>query len=439
MVTFKDRLQHGWNAFVNADKGYRNYGVEYGYRQDRIRSYRGNKQTIVTSIYNRIAIDCSQVEINHSRVDENDKFLDVIDSGLNNCINIEANIDQSGRAFIQDAVQSMLDEGVVAIVPTDTNISPIQNGGGVNILSLRTGKIKSWYPQHIRVELYDERTGRHREIVLPKRTVAIIENPFYSIMNEPNSTLQRLLHKMALLDLIDEQNSSGKLDLIIQLPYSLKSLQKKLEAKRRRKEIEDQLVNSKYGIAYTDGTERITQLNRPVDNTLVAQVEKLQQELYNQLGLTESIFNGTADEATMINYQNRTIAPILSAITDEFKRKFLTKTARTQGQSITFHMDPFKLSTTTVIADVADKFTTAEILSPNEVRSIIGYKPSPDAKADELRNRHLNEQPMEDPMAMESTEEGIPPEEQFQEEELTNEDYMGLGQALIDRMMNNTT
>ena len=438
MASFKDRLQHGWNAFVNADRSYRNYGPEYGYRQDRVQSYRGNKQTIVTSIYNRIAIDCAQVEINHSKVDENDKFLDVINSGLNNCINIEANIDQTGRAFIQDTVQSMLDEGVVAVVPIETSISPIQNGG-YKIDSMRTGKIKGWYPQHVRIELYDERTGRHREIVLPKKMVAIIENPFYSIMNEPNSTLQRLLHKMALLDMLDEQNSSGKLDLIIQLPYTLKSLQKKIEAKRRRKEIEDQLTNSKYGIAYTDGTERITQLNRPVDNTLVAQVEKLQQELYNQLGLTESIFNGTADEATMINYQNRTIAPILSAITDEFKRKFLTKTARTQGQSITFHMDPFKLSTTTVIADVADKFTTAEILSPNEVRSIIGYKPSSDEKADELRNRHLNEQPTDDLMGMESPEEGLPPEEQFQEEEFTNEDYVEMGQALIDQMMNNTT
>lgn len=439
MVSFKDRLQHGWNAFVNADKNYyRNYGPEYSARSDRMQFTRGNKQSIVASIYNQIAVDCAQIRINHSRVDENGKFLEVIDSGLNSCITLEANIDQTGRAFIQDVVQSMLDEGVVAIVPIETTINPIQNGG-YDIQNMRTGRIKGWYPQHVRVDVYDERTGRHREIILPKRNVAIVENPLYSIMNEPNSTLQRLIRKMNLLDMVDEQNSSGKLDLIIQLPYTIKSLQKRIEAKRRRKEIEDQLVNSKYGIAYADGTERITQLNRPVDNNLVAQVDKLQTTLYSQLGLTESIFNGTADEATMINYHNRTIEPILSAITDEMKRKFLTKTARTRGQSITFNIDPFRLTPTTVIADIADKLITAEVLTPNEVRSMVGYKPVDDEKADELRNRHLNEQPpMEDPMAMESPEEELPPEEQFQEE-LTDEDYEQMGREVLDAMFNNTT
>lgn len=438
MVSFKDRLQHGWNAFVNADKDYRNYGSSYSIRQDRMRFSRGNKQSIVTSIYNQIAVDCAQIRINHSRVDENGKFLEVINSGLNSCITLEANIDQTGRAFIQDVVQSMLDEGVVAIVPVITDISPIQNGG-YDIQNVRTGRIKAWYPQHVRVEVYDERTGRHREIVLPKRNVAIIENPLYSIMNEPNSTLQRLIHKMNLLDMLDEQNSSGKLDLIIQLPYTIKSLQKKIEAKRRRKEIEDQLVNSKYGIAYADGTEKITQLNRPIDNTLVSQVEKLQATLYNQLGLTESIFNGTADEATMLNYHNRTIEPILSAIVDEMKRKFLTKTARTRGQSITFNIDPFRLTPTTVIADIADKFITSEVLTPNEVRAMVGYKPVDDEKADELRNRHLNEQLPEDSMMEEPFDEDLISEEQFQNENPKTNDYTSIGSSMLDQMLNNTT
>lgn len=419
MATFVERLQHGWNAFVNADSrySYRDYGYESGMRADRVQFTRGNKQSIVSSVYNQISNDCAQIPIIHAQVDENGRFVESINSGLNECLSIEANIDQDGRTFIRDVVQSMLDEGSVAIVPVVTDKSPIQNGG-YDIRSVRTGKIKSWYPQHVRVDVYDERIGQHREIVLPKSMVAIIENPFYAIMNEPNSTLQRLIQKMNLLDRIDNQTGSGKLDLIIQLPYVIKSLTQRNEAKRRKKEIEEQLANSKYGIAYTDGTEKITQLNRSVENNLLEQIKDLRQTLYAQLGLTEAVFNGTADEATMLNYYNRTIEPILACIANEMKRKFLTKTARTRGQSIVYIRDPFKLVPVDKLSEIADKFLRNTILTPNEFRMIIGYRPVDNEKADELRNPNLNEPTTEDgsPVDYPSTSDSMPPEGQTQEQ-----------------------
>lgn len=407
MPTFAERLQHGWNAFINNKDPTlipqtNVYWGGYSYRPDRIRLTRGNERSIVNSIYNRIAADVSAVNILHVRTDENERYLEPIKSGLNNVLTTEANIDQTGRALIQDIVMSMFDEGVVACVPVDTTIDPY-NSNAYDILTMRTGKITQWSPGFVRVELYNEKTGRKEEISLPKKMVAIMENPFYSIMNEPNSTLQRLIRKLNLLDAIDEQSGAGKLDLIIQLPYVIKSEPRRQQAEKRRKDIEMQLAGSKYGIAYTDGTEKITQLNRPVDNNLMKQVEYLTETLMSQLGITTEILNGTADEATMRNYYSRIIEPILSVITGEMKRKFLTKTARTQGQSIMFFQDPFKLVPVSNLADIADKLTRNEILSPNEVRGIIGYKPSDDPKANELRNRNIN-QKAEDRTA---SEEGI--------------------------------
>ena len=390
---FFTRLKHAWNAFINNKDSTINYGVlgsSYYYRPDRQRFTGGNERTIVTSVYNRIALDVSAVEIKHVRIDENNRYKETINSGINSCFNTEANIDQTGRAFIQDIVMSMLDEGCVAIVPIDTTTSPV-NSNTYDILSMRTGKILQWYPNHVQVRVYNEKTGNKEDIILPKSSVGIIENPLYAVINEPNSTMQRLIRKLSLLDAVDEQSGSGKLDLIIQLPYTIKTEARRKQAEMRRKEIEMQLTGSKYGIAYTDGTEHITQLNRPIENNLMKQIEYLTSMLYSQLGITQSILDGTADEKTMLNYYSRTIEPIISAIVDEMKRKFLTKTARSQGQSFLFFRDPFKLVPINDIANVADTFTRNEILSSNEIRQLIGIKPSSDPKADMLRNSNLNQ------------------------------------------------
>jgi Phage portal protein. len=379
-------------CFFNKDPTdyFKNVGTGYTYRPDRPRLTRGNERSIVTSVYNRLALDASSVNIQHVRLDENNRFLSVIDSGLNGCLTVEANLDQTGRAFIQDIVMSMLDEGCVAIVPVDTTDNP-EITGSYDIYSMRTGQILEWYPKHIRVRVYNERTGRKQDIPLAKNAVAIIENPLYAVINEPNSTMQRLVRKLNLLDVVDEQSGSGKLDLIIQLPYVIKTEARRQQAEKRRKDIEDQLAGSKYGIAYTDGTEHITQLNRAVENNLMKQIEYLTSMLYSQLGITQSILDGTADDKTMLNYYNRTIEPLLSAIVDEMKRKFLTKTARSQLQSISFFRDPFKLVPVNDISEIADKFTRNEIMTSNEIRQIIGMKPSDDPKADELRNKNLSE------------------------------------------------
>ena len=389
--SIRSRLKHAWNAFFNKDPTirYNDLGMGYSYRPDRPRLTRGNEQSIVTSVYNRIALDTAAIDLMHIRLDENERFLETITSGLNNCLALEANIDQTARAFMQDIVMSMLDEGSVAIIPVDTTYDP-EITGSYDILTMRTGKILEWYPQYIKVRVYNEKTGQKEDITVPKSIAAIVENPLYAVINEPNSTMQRLIRKLNLLDLIDEQSSSGKLDLIIQLPYVIKSETRRQQAENRRKDIERQLTGSKYGIAYTDGTEHITQLNRPVENNLMSQIEYLTSMLYSQLGITQGILDGTADDKTMLNYYNRTIEPILSAIRDEMKRKFLTKTARSQNQSIAFFRDPFKLVPVSEIAEIADKFTRNEIMSSNEIRQIIGMKPSDDPKADELRNKNLN-------------------------------------------------
>lgn len=388
---FIDRLQHGWNAFMNKDptRGYYDTGPGYSYRPDRPRLTRGNERTIVTSIFNRIALDVAALNITHCKVDENGRYVSSMDSPLNNCLNLEANLDQTGRAFIQDVVISMFDEGCVAVVPVDTSIDP-EVSGSYSVESMRTGKILEWYPKHVKVRVYNENTGIKEDIKLPKSSVSIVENPLFAVVNEPNSTLQRLMRKLALLDVVDEQTSAGKLDMIIQLPYTIKSEARRTQAEARRKDIEMQLTNTKYGIAYVDATEKITQLNRPLENNLMKQIEYLTNMLYSQLGITQTILDGTADEQTLLNYHSRTIEPIVSAIVDEMKRKFLTKTARTQKQTITFFRDPFKLVPVNNIADIADKFTRNEVLTSNEIRQIIGFKPSADPKADELRNSNLN-------------------------------------------------
>lgn len=390
-MSFGSRLKHAWNAFTgNVQMNYRDLGMSYSYRADRPRMSRGNERSIVTSVYNRIALDVAALNVQHVRLDENGRFLSVIDDGLNNCLTLEANVDQTARSFVQDVVISMFDEGSVAIVPVDTTIDP-NVSGSYDIQSLRVGQILDWYPQYIRARVYNEQTGRKEDIVVPKSTVAIIENPLYAVINEPNSTMQRLIRKLNLLDVIDEQSGSGKLDLIIQLPYVIKTEARRQQAENRRKDIENQLSGSKYGIAYTDGTEHITQLNRSVNNNLMSQIEYLTSMLYSQLGITQSILDGTADEKTMLNYNNRTIEPIISAIVDEMKRKFLTKTARSQHQSISFFRDPFKLVPVTEIAEIADKFTRNEIMTSNEIRQVVGMKPSDDPRADELRNKNLSE------------------------------------------------
>ena len=389
---FLDRLQHGWNAFMNRDPtyGYGNYGVGYSYRPDRPRFSRGNERTIVTAVYNRIALDTAAINIQHVRLDDNGRFESVIESKLNKCLTLEANIDQTGRSFIQDIVMSMLDEGCVAIVPVDTTLNP-KDTRSYDIASMRTGKILEWYPSSIKVRVYNDRTGNKEDIVMPKSQVAIIENPLYAVINEPNSTMQRLIRKLSLLDVTDEQTASGKLDLIIQLPYIIKTEARRKEAEKRRNEIEQQLSGSKYGIAYADGTEKIVQLNRSLENNLMKQIEYLTTMLFSQLGITQSILDGSADEQTMLNYYSRTIEPIVSAITDEMKRKFLTQTARSQYQTILFFRDPFKLVPVNNMAEIADKFTRNEIMTSNEIRQVIGMKPSDDPKADMLVNSNLNQ------------------------------------------------
>lgn len=393
MGNFTDRLQHAWNAFMNKDptptKTYYNE-VSYGwYRPDRPHFTRGNERSIINAIYNRIAMDAAAVDIKHVRVDDNGNYVQIIDSGLNECLSVSANIDQTGRAFIQDIVMSLLDEGCVAVVPTDTKIDP-KKSATIDIEKMRVGHIVSWFPDAVKMEVYNEKSGKKETITLPKSVVCIIENPFYSVMNEPNSTMQRLIRKLNLLDAIDEQSGAGKLDLIIQLPYLTKTEAKKQQAENRRKTIEDQLANSKYGIAYTDATEHVTQLNRSLDNNLMNQIQYLTDMIYSQLGITTEILNGTASDQIMNNYYSRTVEPILSAITDEMKRKFLSKTARSQKQSIEFYRDPFKLVPVTQIAEIADKFTRNEILTSNELRQIVGMRPAGDPGADELRNKNLS-------------------------------------------------
>ena len=405
----RDRLQHAWNAFVYNDNTYvdpQNLGGLSTYKPDRVHFSRGVERSIVTSVYNRLALDVSSIAIKHVRLDENGRFKEEVDSGLQNCLNVEANIDQTGRAFLQDVVMSMLDEGCVAIVPVDTTIDPAKSGS-YEINTMRTGKILEWYPAHVRVRVYNDKRGIHEEIVLPKSAVAIIENPLYAVINEPNSTMQRLIRKLNLLDVVDEQTSSGKLDLIIQLPYVIKTDARRKQAEERRKDIEMQLSGSKYGIAYTDGTERITQLNRPAENNLMKQVEYLTSMLYSQLGLTQSIMDGSADDKTMLNYYNRTVEPILAAITDEIKRKFLTKTARAQKQTVMYFRDPFKLTPVLDLAEIADKFTRNEIMTSNEIRQIVGMKPADDPSADELRNKNLNQsnEAIDDKKTLQSPEE----------------------------------
>ena len=390
--SFGSRLKHAWDVFRSREptRYYSDTGPSYYYRPDRVRFTKGNERSIVTSVYNRIALDVSSISIKHCKLDENGRYMSDINSGLNECLNLQANIDQTGRAFIQDVVMSMLDEGCVALVPVDTTFNP-ELTGSYDIQSMRTGKIIEWYPEHVKVQVYNEKTGKKEDVTVPKSIVAIIENPLYAVINEPNSTMQRLVRKLSLLDVTDEQTASGKLDLIIQLPYVIKTEARRQQADQRRKDIEMQLSGSKYGIAYTDGTERITQLNRSVENNLMKQVEYLTNMLYSQLGITQTILDGTADEQTMLNYYSRTIEPIISAITDEMKRKFLTKTARTQMQSITFFRDPFKLVPVNNIAEIADKFTRNEIMTSNEIRQIVGLKPSKDPKADKLINSNISQ------------------------------------------------
>lgn len=413
-----DRFRHAWNAFLNRDPtpDYREYGMSYSYRPDRPRLTRGNERSIITSVINRIAMDAASIDIRHVQLDEDDRYTGTIKSGLDNCLTVEANIDQTGRAFKQDVYMSLMDEGYIAIVPVDTSDSPDETSS-YEILTMRTGKILEWRPSTVKVKVYNDRTGKQEEIVVPKRTVGIVENPLYAVMNEPSSTLQRLVRKLNLLDAVDEQSGSGKLDLIIQLPYVIKTDARRQQAEKRRTDIETQLSGSKYGIAYTDGTERITQLNRPVENNLMKQVEYLTSTLYSQLGITQSIMDGTADEKTMINYENRTVEPIVSAVVDELKRKFLTKTARSRMQSVMFFKDVFKLVPVGEIASIADTFTRNEIMSSNEVRHIIRLKPSKDPSADQLRNKNLSQSKEELDAA--NKENSTPPN--LNKEEIQNE------------------
>ena len=409
--TLSSRIKHAWNAFLNRDPtSYRSdIGAGYAYRPDRPRLSRGNERSIVTAIVNRIAMDVAAVDIQHCRLDENGRYIETLDTNLNNCLTLEANIDQTARAFRQDLVMSMFDEGVVVAAPIDTRTDPNDTTGTIDILTMRTGKVVEWFPSHVKVRAYNDRKGEKQDVMFHKRAVAIIENPLFAVVNEPNSTMQRLMKKLSLLDFIDEQNGSGKLDLIIQLPYVIKTENRRQQAENRRKDIEMQLSSSKYGIAYTDGTERITQLNRPVENNLLKQIEYLTSMLYSQLGITQSVLDGTADEKTMLNYHSRTIEPIVSAIVDEMKRKFLSKTARSQLQSILFFRDPFKLVSVNDLAEIADKMTRNEIMTSNEIRQIIGMKPSKDPKADQLVNSNISQpnetQKTPEPVT-EETEEG---------------------------------
>ena len=406
----KNRLQHAWNAFANKDPTYSSGYGGYLYRPDRPRFSRGNERSIVTAVLNKISMDCAAINVEHVRLDDNNRFVEVLNTGLNKCLTLEANLDQTGRAFIQDVVMSLMDEGCIAIVPVETTLNP-NISGGFDITNMRVGKVLEWYPDKVSIRVYNEKTGQKQDIIMPKNAVSIVENPLYAVMNEPNSTMQRLIRKLNILDAIDEQSGSGKLDLIIQLPYLVRSQQRKQQAEERRKAIEDQLSNSKYGVAYTDGTEHVTQLNRSVENNLMSQIEYLTSMLYSQLGITQSVMDGTADDKTMLNYYNRTIEPILSAIVDEMKRKFLTKTARSQKQSIVFFRDPFRLVPVADLAEIADKMTRNEIMSSNEIRQIVGMKPSDDPKADELRNKNLSE-----PMSEETNNDNY----NFEQEEFQN-------------------
>lgn len=416
-LSISSRFKRAWNAFTNnrdpTYHPYRHVGSGYSYRPDRPRFSRGNERSIVSSVYNRIALDVAAISIQHVRLDEEGRFESVVDSHLNECLNLSANIDQTSRAFLQDYVQSLFDEGVVAIVPVDTTADP-RVTESYDVLSMRVGKVTDWYPAHVKVKLYNERTGEKEEVVLPKKMVAIVENPLYAVVNEPSSTLKRLVHKLNLLDAIDEQSGSGKLDLIIQLPYVIKSPARKNQAEERRKDIEMQLSGSKYGIAYTDGTERITQLNRPVENNLMKQIEYLTNLLFSQLGITQTILDGTADEQTMLNYYSRTVEPIVAALVDGMKRTFISRTARSQGQSIVYFRDPFKLVPAEKLAEIADKFTRNEIMSKNEFRQIIGRKPSKDPKADQLINSNIS-QPTEKQSALNKA-----PEKSNEEGEIQN-------------------
>jgi len=389
-----DRFKSSWNAFVGRDPTKtmnEQPGSGYYTRPDRMRFTRGNERSIITSVYTRLAIDVSMIDIEHCRLDENDRYLETMNSRLNQCLTLEANIDQTARAFIQDVCQSMFDEGCVAIVPVDiySKQDPMQSDA-YDIASMRTGKITAWYPRHVKVDVYDDTTGHHKEILMPKERVAIIENPFYSVMNEPNSTMQRLIRKLNQLDVVDDQTSSGKLDMIIQLPYAVKTEARRAQAIERKKDLEDQLTGSKYGIAYVDSTEKITQLNRAVENNIMEEVQYLTDMLYSQLGLTTAIMNGTANDMEMQNYNTRTIEPIISAIVEELKRKFLSQTARTQKQSILFFRNPLKLVSTSQVAEIADKLTRNEIVSTNEMRQAVGFKPVQDEMADQLRNKNLS-------------------------------------------------
>jgi len=413
MPKFLERFQNAWNAFLSRSptpQTYYDYGWT-GWRPDRVRLTRGNNRTVVASIYNRIALDCAMIDLHHVQCDEDGHYKDIIHGGLDDCLSYSANLDQTGRAFILDVVMSMFDEGVVAILPVECSDNPNYTNK-YDILSVRTARITAWYPRAVRLDVYNEAVGRREEIVIPKNQVAIIENPLYSIMNEPNSTLQRLIRKLSLLDYVDEQTSSGKLDLIIQLPYIIKTEARRQQAEIRRKDIERQLSGSKYGIAYTDGTERITQLNRGVENNIWTEVKDLTAELYNQLGLTESVFNGTAKEEEMINYYNRTVDPILSAIAEEMERKFISRDARSDGQSIRYFRNPFRLIPVSALAEIADKMTRNEILSSNEIRTQIGYRPSDDPAADELRNSNLNRSDNERPAEVPTK--NNPPKEKIQ-------------------------
>lgn len=410
-MSFITRIQNGWNAFIGRDPTRHpdqySYGVSSSRRLDRTTLTKGVERSIVSAVYNKIANDVAQVSIIHAILDDNDKYLQTVNDPLNNCLTLEANLDQTGRAFILDIVLSMFDEGSVAVVPVDTDTNP-DFTDGYDIYSMRVGKIEEWFPDRVRVRLYNEKDGQYHNIICPKRTVAIIENPYYTVMNEPNSTAKRLVRKLNLIDIMDEQNSNGKLDLIVQLPYVVRTEAIRQRAETRRKDIEKQLTSSKYGIAYTDGTEKIIQLNRPVENTLAVQVKDLRDDLYSQLGITQSIMDGSASEQELLNYYSRTIEPVLAAIADEFKRKFLSKTARTRHHSIWFFRDPFKLVPVDKVADIADKFTRNEIFSSNEVRAIVGYKPVNDPQANELRNKNLNQSKDAPEPAVVETDQDIP-------------------------------
>lgn len=410
-MSFITRIQNGWNAFIGRDPTRHpeqySYGVSSSRRLDRTTLTKGVERSIVSAVYNKIANDVAQVSIIHAILDDNDKYLQTVNDPLNNCLTLEANLDQTGRAFILDIVLSMFDEGSVAVVPVDTDVNP-DFTDGYDIYSMRVGKIEEWFPDSVRVRLYNEKDGQYHNIVCPKRTVAIIENPYYTVMNEPNSTAKRLVRKLNLIDIMDEQNSNGKLDLIVQLPYVVRTEAIRQRAETRRKDIEKQLTSSKYGIAYTDGTEKIIQLNRPVENTLAVQVKDLRDDLYSQLGITQSIMDGSASEQELLNYYSRTVEPILAAIADEFKRKFLSKTARTRHHSIWFFRDPFKLVPVDKVAEIADKFTRNEILSSNEVRAIVGYKPVNNPQANELRNKNLSQSKDAPQPAVVETDQDIP-------------------------------